>query len=158
MKTFKKLSNGHTLEIIIDDEALLEELNAAIEEYEDLKTKLATLEKGTDKYDSLFWEYNMQRVYSDLSNYCTVDEILDDLKEFKQIVLDAVMSDGSELFEKAELKKNGTFKKTCKPLLKDAINGYYWEDSYGWNTRVLRLEPINDTQAEMRLDHIVVHY
>lgn len=167
MKTFQKLSNGYMLEIIIDDEALFKKLDNEIQSYQELLEKHPDLEKErieaeenqNDDYYDYRWEYNMQSVYGDPeSDYCTPTEIIRDLNEFKKIITNAVNGDGSELWAKVSLKKNGTFKKTSKPTLKEAINGSYWEDSYGWNTMVLRLEPGDDTHVHLDLSHIVLHY
>ena len=167
MKTFQKPSNGYMLEIIIDDETLLKKLDEKIQSYQELLEKhskyeqerVEAEEKGDEYYDDYRWEYDMQSVYGDPeSDYCTPEEIIKDLNEFKKIIIDAVNSDGTELWAKVSLKKNGTFKKTSKPMLKEAINGSYWEDSYGWNTQVLRLEPFDDTHVRLELDHIVLHY
>ncbi len=166
MKEFTRLSNGYTLTIRINEDALLKELDEEIKKYQDLQAKykayeeerIAAEENG-EEYDDWRWEYDMSSVYGDPEcDWCTPDEILKDLEEFKQVIINAVNSDGSKLWDMVELKKNGTFKKNCKPTLKKAINGSYWEDSYGWNARVLRLEPWNDTRVDMKLDKIVLHY
>lgn len=105
------------------------------------------------------YEYGMQKVYGDPeSDFCTPDEIIADLNGFKDDIKRLVEGDGEELWRMATLKKNGTFKKTAKPTVREAINGHYWEDSYGWNTLVLRLEPRDDTHMYLELDTIVLHY
>lgn len=166
MQEFTRLSNGYTLSIIIDDEKLLGMIDKEIKKYQDLQAKykayeeerIVAEENGED-YDDWRWEYDMSSVYGDPeSDWCTPDEILKDLEGFKQVIIDAVNSDGSKLWDMVALKKNGTFKKNCKPMLKEAINGTYWEDSYGWNAQVLRLEPSDDTHVYMQLDKIVLHY
>lgn len=167
MKTFQKESNGYELEIIIDEESLFAILDKNIATYEDLRQKHSDYEKervdaeenGDESYDDWRWEYDVSSVYGDPeSDWCTPEEIIKDLNEFKRIITNLVNGDGSELWAKAALKKNGTFKKNCKPIFKEAINGTYWEDSYGWNAQVLRLEPFNDTRAYLKLDNIVLHY
>lgn len=167
MQKFQRQNNGYTLEIIIDDEALLKMLDDDIQKYQELQAKYKALEEervdaeenGTDDYDDWRWEYDMSSVYGDPeSDFCTPEQIIKDLEEFKKVITDAVNSDGSKLFDMIPLKKNGTFKKNTKPMLKEAINGTYWEDSYGWNTQVLRLEPWDDTHVHMKLDTIVLHW
>lgn len=167
MKTFQKESNGYTLEIIIDDAALLAMLDDDIKKYQELQAKYKALEEervdaeenNSPDYDDWRWEYDMGSVYGDPeSDFCTPEAIIEDLEKFKKVITDAVNGDGSELWALVALKKNGTFKKNCKPMLKEAINGTYWEDSYGWNTQVLRLEPSDDTHVYMKLDTIVLHY
>lgn len=167
MQKFTKLSNGHVLTIEIDEASLLAEIDKDIKEMEDLKKKHADYEKerieaeekGDEDYDDWRWEYDMSSVYGDPeSDWCTPDEIIANREEFKNIINRLVTGDGEELWNLAQLKKNGTFKKTSKPMIKEAINGSYWEDSYGWNTLVMRLVPINDIFARVELDTIVLHY
>lgn len=167
MQKFTKLSNGHVLAIEIDEASLLAEIDKDIKEMEDLKKKYAdyekerieTEEKGDEDYDDWRWEYDMSSVYGDPeSDWCTPDEIIANREEFKNIINRLAVGNGEELWNLAQLKKNGTFKKTSKPMIKEAINGSYWEDSYGWNTLVMRLVPINDILARVELDTIVLHY
>ncbi len=155
MKTFEKESNGHTLKIIIDETNLFSELDDEIKKYEDIKKEFG----GDNIPDDEDCKWEMQSVYGDSENdYCTPNQIIDDLNDFKNIINRLIESDGSELWNTVALKKNGTFKKNCKPTLKEAINGSYWEENYGWNTLVLRLEPWDDTTVNMLLDTIVLHY
>lgn len=167
MKTFQKISNGHTLNIIINEDELFQSLDEDIKKYEDLKQKYAECEKertdaeesNDEDYYDYRWEYDMQSVYGDPeSDFCTPDEIIKDLNGFKNDIKRLIEGDGEELWKIATLKKNGTFKKTAKPTVREAINGHYWEDSYGWNTLVLRLEPRDDTHMYLELDTIVLHY
>ena len=154
MKTFEKESNGHTLKIVVDGISLLSEIDDKIKEFEDIKKEFG----GDNVPDDEDAKWEMQSVYGDLDEYCTPNQILDDLNDFKNLINSLIESDGSELWKNVSLKKNGTFKKNCKPILKEAIFGSYWEDSYGWNTLVLRLEPRDDTTVNMLLDTIVLHY
>lgn len=167
MKTFQKISNGHTLNIIINEDELFQSLDEDIKKYEDLKQKYDECEKerteaeenSDEDYYDYRWEYDMQSVYGDPeSDFCTPDEIIEDLNGFKNDIKRLIEGDGEELWKIATLKKNGTFKKTAKPTVREAINGHYWEDSYGWNTLVLRLEPRDDTHMYLELDTIVLHY
>lgn len=160
MKVFQKESNGYTLSIRINEEELFNRLDEEIAKYEDLKKKYDKLEEEREGSDDDYrWEYDMQSVYGDPeSDWCTPDEIIEDLNKFKSIITNAINGDGSDLWNQVDLKKNGTFKKNSKPTLKEAINGTYWEDSYGWRTQVLRLEPWDDTNVNMTLDRITLHY
>lgn len=167
MKTFQKISNGHTLNIIINEDELFQSLDEDIKKYVDLKQKFKECEKerieaeenNDEDYYDYRWEYDMQSVYGDPeSDWHTPDEIIEDLNGFKDDIKRLIEGDGEELWKIATLKKNGTFKKTVKPTIREAINGHYWEDSYGWNTLVLRLEPWDDTHMYLRLDTIVLHY
>lgn len=162
MVKFTKESNGFTLEIQIDDEKLLTKIDEDIQEMEELKQKLANGEyqKEDDDEDTCWhWDYDMGSVYGDPeSDFCTPDSVIKNREDFKTEIKRLAAGDGEELWKMAQLKKNGTFKKNCKPMLKEAINGSYWEDSYGWNTLVMRLEPVSDTLACVKLSHIVLHY
>lgn len=167
MAKFTQVSNGYTLEIEVDEAGLLAEIDKNIQDMQELKKKHAEYEKerieaeenGDDNYDDWRWEYDMSRVYGDPeSDWCTPDEIIQNREEFKADITRLANGDGSELWAMASFKKNGTFKKNAKPMIKEAINGSYWEDSYGWNTLVMRLVPIDDTHARVELDTIVQHY
>ena len=167
MKTFQKNSNGHILNITINEEELFQSLDEDIKKYEDLKQKCAKYEKeraeaeenNDEDYYDYRYEYDMQSVYGDPeSDFCTPDEIISDLNGFKNDIKRIIEGDGEELWKIVSLKKNGTFKKTAKPTIREAINGSYWDDSYGWNTQVLRLVPYDDTRVYLELDTIVLHY
>lgn len=167
MKQFQKISNGHTLNIIINEDELFQSLDEDIKKYEDLKKKYAKYEKeraeaeenNDEDYYDYRYEYDMQSVYGDPeSDFCTPDEIISDLNGFKNDIKRIIEGDGEELWKIVSLKKNGTFKKTAKPTIREAINGCYWDDSYGWNTQVLRLVPYDDTRVYLELDTIVLHY
>ena len=167
MKQFQKISNGHTLNIIINEDELFQSLDEDIKKYEDLKKKYVKYEKeraeeeenNDEDYYDYRYEYDMQSVYGDPeSDFCTPDEIISDLNGFKNDIKRIIEGDGEELWKIVSLKKNGTFKKTAKPTIREAINGCYWDDSYGWNTQVLRLVPYDDTRVYLELDTIVLHY
>ena len=167
MKTFQKNSNGHILNITINEEELFQSLDEDIKKYEEVKQKFEEYEKerveakenNDEYYNDYRWEYDMQSVYGDPeSDFCTPDEIISDLNGFKNDIKRIIEGNGEELWKIVSLKKNGTFKKTAKPTIREAINGSYWDDSYGWNTQVLRLVPYDDTRVYLELDTIVLHY
>lgn len=167
MAKFTQVNNGYMLEIEVDEASLLAEIDKDIQEMEELKKKHEEYEKerieaeenGDKDYDDWRWEYDMSRVYGDPeSDWCTPDEIIKDREAFKAEISRLANGNGSELWAMASFKKNGTFKKNAKPMIREAVNGSYWEDSYGWNTLVLRLVPIDDTHAYVELDTIVLHY
>ena len=136
---FFKESNGHKMTITVDVETLLQEID-------DLKN------------DEEYLEYYNQLVSGDCScDMVDKDAILSNLDEFAELVT-YYGENGEELFNGMAYKKNGTFSLRVKPVVKQAVNGAYWEDSYGWNTKVLRLEPTDDTHAEVVLTSIIVHY
>lgn len=167
MAKFTRESNGFTLEIEVDEEGLLKEIDEEIQQMEELDKKYAEYEKerieaeekNDQNYDDWRYEYPMDRVYGDWEgDYCTPSEILSCLNDFKEAIKKLVVDNGETLWGMVTFKKNGTFKKNTKPMIKEAINGSYWEDSYGWNTLVLRLVPVSDTLARVELDTIVLHY
>ena len=175
MQKFTQTSNGHILEIHIDENALYKKLDEDIKEMEDLKAEVAAAggeeayanehNEDPDEYDaeSRFmaeykYDYAMQKVGGDVNEFCTPDEIIADRNEFKESIAKIIADNGSTLWGMVQLKKNGTFKKTSKPTIRTAINGSYWEDSYGWYTLVLRIVPHSDTVCHVELDHIVEHY
>ena len=167
MKTFQKISNGHTLNIIINEDKLFQSLDEDIKKYEYIKQRYEKYEKkrieaeenNDENYNDYRWEYDMQSVYGDPeSDFCTPDAIIEDLNKFKNDIKRIIEGDGEKLWKIIPLKKNGSFKKNIKPIIRTAINGSYWEDYFGWNTLVLRLEPRDDTHMYLELDTIVLHY
>ena len=167
MKTFQKISNGHTLNIIINEDKLFQSLDEDIKKYEYIKQRYEKYEKkrieaeenNDENYNDYRWEYDMQSVYGDPeSDFCTPDAIIEDLNKFKNDIKRIIEEDGENLWKIIPLKKNGSFKKNIKPIIRTAINGSYWEDCFGWNTLVLRLEPRDDTNIYLKLDTIVLHY
>lgn len=143
MKMFTVNSNGHTLAITVDGDALRKEIDGRIEYYK------------SDKVE----EYERQRVYGDYkTDFCTLDETLKDLEDFKKVITDYENGDGQELFSLMPIKKNGTFKKNVKPTLKEAVCGIYYEECYGWSTMILRLEAVSDTEVRMALSQVILHY
>jgi TusA-related sulfurtransferase len=173
MQKFTQVSNGHTLEIHVDEKKLYARIDEDIQEMQKLKADIAAaggeeayaLEHNDDpdlyveEYLAEFkYEYAMQRVHGDINEFCTPDEIITDRNNFKEAIEKIIADGGSTLWGMVQLKKNGTFKKTSKPTIRTAINGNYWEDSYGWNTLVLRIVPHSDTVCHVELDHIVEHY
>jgi TusA-related sulfurtransferase len=175
MQKFTQTSNGRILEIHVNESALYAQLDEDIKEMEDLKTEVAAAggeeayahEHNEDEeeyldeheyYADYKYEYAMQKVGGDINEFCTPDEIIADRNSFKESIQKIIADNGSTLWEMVQLKKNGTFKKTSKPTIRTAINGSYWEDSYGWNTLVLRIVPHSDTVCHVELDHIVEHW
>ena len=154
MKVFQKESNGYTLSIKIDKEDLFKSLDDDINKFTDLKNQYGggILPDCDDRWET-------SSVYGDPeTDYCTIDSIIQDLQGFKDLITRLIEGDGTELWNQVSLKKNGTFKKNAKPMLKEAIYGSYWEDSYGWNAQVLRIEPWDDTTANVLLSNITLHY
>lgn len=174
MKQFTKTEGKHVLTITVDDENLLKTLSEKESEYQKIlnfyEKEKAAGEPHTDSEKEYFTkgygkefiiDHDMQSVYGDGyddSDICTPSEILADIKEMKDLIASITDETIDEYFAKLPRKKNGTFNKTCKPTLHESINGCYWEDSYGWNTLVLRLVPTDDKNAVIEFDNIVLHY
>lgn len=144
MKEWTKVSNGHKLVIRFNEKAALEEIDKQIKEIKD----------SGEGFNDI---YCYTRVY-DYEQAVTIEECIADLEEMKNEIRRIAEDDGSYVFLNVSLKKNGTFKKTCKHTFREQMFGTYWEDSYGWYTQVLRYEPENDTEGVILLDNIVVHY
>lgn len=157
MHKFTKESNGYTLTIEVDDKKLKQKLDLDIAEMEQIKK-----EHGNDIdaiNEEIKWEYGMNKVNCDYEHdFCSPDEIIADRNEFYETIQKLIADNGETLWAMAQFKKNGTFKKNCKPTIKEAINGSYWEDSYGWNTLVMRLVPVTDILARVELDTVVIHW
>ena len=156
MKEFTRTNNGYDLKIVLDEEKLLEYVDEQLEIYQGLIGKELD---SSDPDDDERRNYDLQLVNGETDEFIDPKEVVDDLNKFKFIIENLAASEnGQELWDKVAYKKNGTFKKTSKPTLKEAINGSYWEDSYGWNTLVLRIEPYSDTMCKVTFAHIVIHY
>ena len=154
MHKFTKESNGYTLTITLDENKLFEKLDEEIAEMQKLDE-----DHGKFVPNYLKIEYGMSQVYGDYEcDFCTPKEIIDDLKEFKDIIMNIIKTKGQELWKNIVIKKDGTFALNRKPRLKEAINGSYWEDNYGWNTLVLRLVADSSTDMHVILDYVVLHY
>lgn len=151
------VSNGHTLTVTMDTEALIKDLDAKIAEFQN---EIKEIEAGAEQETIEEYAYSRQRVYGNCEDdYVEPSECITDLEDMKDCIQKlAADGDGSTVWPTIALKKNGTFKKTCKPIIREECFGPYWEDSYGWNVEVLRIEPISDTEAEIVLTHIVQHY
>lgn len=147
MKTFEKESNGFTLKIIVNREALMKELDEIIE-----NTKGDVHDDSEDGTLSYYTEVN-----GDYEEYVSMDTVINDLNKFRAAI-DRCDSNPDYLFGLMTLKKNGTFKKNVKPTIESQDYGPYWEDSYGWHIHVLRIEPMSDTEAIVTFNTIVEHY
>lgn len=145
---WETVSNGHRLTITMDTENLVKCIDERIKKFQSI---------DPDDDDER-WERG--RVYGDPEDdFLTPAECIADLEDMKDTINKmAADSEGTSLWPMVSLKKNGTFKRSVKPMLQQESFGPYWEDSYGWNVEVLRIEPINDVEAEIVLTDIVTHY
>lgn len=151
MYIFTKESNGHTLSIQIDKEKLFERLDNELKEFK-------KLEKADDnEIAEAMYDLPLERIQSDTGDTCSVTEIIECYESIKRTINKIIREDGNFLWTRLKTKQNGTFNRANKPIIRKAINGSYWEDSYGWNTLVLRVVPINDLVAELRLEEIIIH-
>lgn len=144
------VSNGHKLTITMDTENLIKSLNSRIADFQ------KEIEDGSTEDN----EYERCKVYGDPENdFFTPEECITDLDGMKDAITKlAADTEGATVWPMVVLKKNGTFKRSVKPTIQQEKFGPYWEDSYGWNVEILRIEPITDTEAEIILTDVVKHY
>lgn len=146
--------NGkNALTINMDMDVLVAEIDRQIAHFQDVIKKI---EKGEEDED----RYERGRLYGDPENdFLEPDRCIKDLEETKKRIMEMAEDvEGNTIWPMAVFKKNGTFKRTVKPIIYMQEFGSYWEDSYGWNVQVLRLEPMDDMNAEIVLRDIVEHY
>lgn len=149
MTKWTKQSNGHTLTVVMDEESLLKKIDEKILKFRNYKKYGYSEEEKMD----------MATVYGDWEmDFHEPQECINDLMGMKQRIMSLKNDKGTQIWNKVSLKKNGTFKKTTKPILREESFGPYFEDSYGWHVEVLRMEPVNDTKIEIVLTNIVIHY
>lgn len=144
------VSNGHRLTVTMDTENLIKSLNSRIADFQ------KEIEDGSAEDN----EYERCEVYGDPeSDFLTPEECIADLEDMKDTITKlAADTEGATIWPMVSLKKNGTFKRNVKPIIQQEKFGPYWEDSYGWNVELLRIEAITDTEAEIILTDIVQHY
>lgn len=150
-----KVNNGHELTVVMDEENLLQQLD---EKISDFKNEIKEIEAGSADEKDSEWERGV--VYGNCEeDFMDISECITDLEDMKDCITKlAADTEGLTLWPTIVLKKNGTFKRSAKRIIREEKFGSYWEDSYGWYTEVLRIEPISDTEAEIVLSHIVCHY
>lgn len=151
-----KVSNGHTLTIKMDTETLINKLDKRILEFKREMLDIAADKVGDDDGRC----YERSAVYGNAEyDFVEPSECIKDLEEMKNTINNlATGEEIDSLWSNIALKKNGTFKRNCKLIIREECFGYYWEDSYGWNTEVLRVEPDTDTVVNIVLTNIVIHY
>lgn len=150
MTEWTKQSNGHTLTVVMDEESLLKKIDEKILKFRNYQ------KYGYSEEEKM----NMTIVYGDWeSDFHDPQSCINDLMGMKQRIM-SLKNDksGIQIWNLVSLKKNGTFKKTTKPILRKESFGPYFEDSYGWYVEVLRMEPINDTKIEIVLTDITIHH
>ena len=168
MHKFTKASNGHPLEIEVPKTELLAKLDHHIEDVKEILQELAELEHNQggklseealhDFYIGCYVGFDKVLGKVDV-DYCSPQEILDDLEKFKQRIINITDLDNGnvdELFDLLPVKKNGTFNRKTKPIVMRAINGSFSLERYGWFTMVLRLVPLDNIHAKLELAEVVV--
>lgn len=147
MRTFQKEHNGHKLTITVPDYTI-NYVNMLLSDALAYKEKYGGNTRFTEEVDD---EEDYGEILGDKVNnpdeYCTVDEVIESLENCKQILDDLDSGKDDILWDNVVYKKNGTFKRTVKPILWEAVNGYYSIESYGWRTECLRIEAEDDTTA-----------
>lgn len=166
---FTKINNGHALILVIDKDSIFADLDELIKACDDAKKDIEEgLKDGTiteEDISNVLSEYDLptDKLYEDYER-CSiksaedVDKIRQCYVEAKNTVEQYIKDNAALLWDKVSYKKNGTFKKTVKPIIFEHDYGHYWEDSYGWNTMVIRLEPVSDTELELTITDVVEHY
>ena len=141
-----RISNGHVLKLSIDADELIMAINNQIKNVRD-----NTDENGIAEY--------LTTVQGRSDDAVLAEDVIKDLEKMKLTVQHYAEEENHfALIDKMPLKKNGTFKRTQKPVLAEAEYGEYWDDSYGWYVMVIRIEATSDTEAEVRADFIIEHY
>lgn len=160
---FKKINNGHAMVLVVDENHLYTRLDEYVKSCDDL---IAEVEKDPelDIRESLDdhglptcvigEDYGEDREYD--MDY--IKELRQQYESAKEKIRKGMENDAAIFWDMMSYKKNGTFKKTVKPMVFEHSYGDYWEDSYGWNTMVIRFEAKSDTKIELKLYHTVIHY
>lgn len=152
---WQKVNNGHTLTIKMDTDALIRHLDERIQDFQDEQKEI---DAGSADITDNQWERGV--VYGNTEDdFFDISECITDLEDMKDTILKlAADEEGSSIWPTVCLKKNGTFKRNAKAIIKEEKFGPYWEDSYGWNVEVLRMEPASDTEINIVLTDVVMHY
>lgn len=129
--------NGITFTIDFPAIALIKEISESKEEWVEMFTDVINTQDEATK------EYAVKEIDDmiDKINYYASDE--------KGI---------EELFEMLPLKKNNKLSKQSKPTLSCLNVGYYVEDCYGWTTREIRVQAIDELNATVILQNTIIHY
>lgn len=148
-KVFTQKIGKYEFSISIDTEDMLKHFDEEIVELN------KTIESGYDAdYDNGYSIVN-----GDMDELAPISECIEELERMKDCAkkLD-IDGDSHILFEMIPLKKNGTFNRSTKPIIRTRCFGLYLTDCYGWETEVIRIVPTSDTTAEVVVDNIIVHY
>ena len=146
-KTWTMESNGHTLIIDMDTAYLLKYLDAEIQELIEIADG-----KLSDSDESL-------STVGDFDSYYTYEEAIQELISMKEAIEKMAVEDCSEnIFPLMKLKKNGTFNRTTKAMIKQRGYGYYSNEAFGWHTEAIRIETDSDTHANVVINDCVEHY
>ena len=138
MIEFIKKSNGHTLHACINKEEIKKDLMQYLEDVKETP------------------ETYLMEVFKDY------DEATGTIRKAEEDVLQALsLVDNlteEDIWNAQVFKKNGTFKKTTKPVIWTAKYGSYWDDSYGWYCPHLRWETMDsDTVVTLVVATYVEH-
>ena len=168
MYKFTKVSNGHTLEITVPKTDLfakidnyINDVRKILQELEDLKQSRGGQELSEEELRDFCagCDFGLDKVYGDAEvDYCTPEEVMSDLEKFKKCINELIEDNGKALFNLLPTKKNGTFNLKVKHIVKQAINGWFSYERYGWSATALRVVASDDTHAELVLDEIIVKY
>ena len=155
MQTFTTKNNNTVLTINIDDDHILNKINARINKYENYLS--------VNTPESTSPEYDLHVVDSKSKEICSVEDIISDCNEFKKIINNAIENKCTDLWSIITTKKNGTFNRSCKCTVKTAINCKIikfnsWKQVPVQIAYVLRLVPISETLVELKFQEITLPY
>lgn len=150
-KTWTKETNGRTLTIDMN----VEEMRTFWKEWLDAFCEAAEIPDDRDEEREDFEANETYRcwVHGGVSDpeFVPIDECITQLEGMMECIDKLEHEDDPEvIFAMMVFKKNGTFNRSTKPVIRRIDFGPYWEDSYGWNVYGIRLQAIDDTHAIIR--------
>lgn len=159
MKTWTKQSNGHTLTIEMDVEALRSYWQGWLDNFRKAAEIPDDKDEEREEFEANEWYRCMVHGGVSDSEFVHIDECITQLESMVECVNKLDHEDNPDVvFAMMPLKKNGTFKRSVKPVIEHLGFGPYWEDSYGWNVYGIRIQPLDDTHANIVVSSWTEHY
>lgn len=156
MKTWTKQSNGHVLTITMDEERVIGDFQCSLDNF---RKELARNPEGVKEFQYEEAEPYYREKVGSFEVAMSMEDCIAALEEAVETLRKiADETDPEAVFNEMVLKKNGTFKRTVKPVLVMLPFGPYWEDSYGWRIKGVRIEASDDTHAEILIKNWTQHY
>lgn len=104
------------------------------------------------------WEEEFDDVINSYDKKCSPEDVKKNIDKMIEKILYYQEKGIDELFKLLPLKKNNKISKSSKPVLFCLDYGRWIDECYGWKTYELRLEGVNELEAEVRLNYTTVHY